>query len=181
MMDLENRKKKMSEDIYSQFLRGYIEESAAATFTEGNAILTGASVNRVQGQNIAMEIHAIGAQLGHPQDSPAAGGTEYVTFCLSTRSGLAAFPNMDDEHVLYVTQIAVRAGVAVYLPLAVNYDEKMPKYVDFKKPLLISHAKIYPYIHSTNSSAAAKAYFFLLHTYVLLDADMAIEALETFR
>lgn len=171
----------MSEDIYSQFLRFSITESAAATLTEGEAILTGASVNRVGNQNIALEIHAVNAQMTTPEDSPSAGGEEYVRFALSTRSGLTAFPSMDDESVIFATSIELRAGVATYLPLVYRNDRYMPNYVEFKHPLLISHPKIYPYIISSNSSAAATCKGFILFTYTLLDADLAIEALEAFR
>lgn len=171
----------MSEDVYSQYIRGSVTESAAATFTAGSAILTGASVNRIKGQNIALEIHAIGASCSWPQDLPASGANESVSFALSTRSDLAAMPDLDEEHVIYRTQIRIEAGVAVYLPLIAQTDEYMPAYVDFKHPLLISHPKIYSYIVSSNSSSAASCFFFLLFTYVLLDADLAIEALEAFR
>lgn len=171
----------MSEDIYSQFLRFEVQESAASTFTGGTAILTGASVNRVADKNIALEIHAINAQLSFPKDSPAAGATEYVLFALSTRSDLSSMPNMDEEHVVFMTMVAVTAGVAVYLPLVLDRLAYMPPYVEFKYPLLISHAKLYPYLLSTNSINAASMYGFLLFTYVLLDADLAIEALESFR
>lgn len=176
-----DRKNKMSEDIYSQYLRFAVTESAAATFTEGSAILTGASVNRVQGQNIALEIRAISAQLPTPQDLPSTGATESVIFSLSTRSALAATPNMDDEHVLYMQGVAVKAGAATYLPLIMRTDQYMPSYVEFDPPLLISHTKLYPYIVSSNSSVAAAMFGFILFTYVLLDADLAIEALEAFR
>lgn len=171
----------MSEDIYSQYLRFAVTESVASTWTEGSAILTGASVNRVAGKNIAMEIHAINAQIGMPQDNPAALATESIIFCLSTRSGLAAAPSIDEEHVIYMCQVGIRAGVAVYLPLILRTDFFMPPYVEFKHPLLISHPKIYPYVISSNSSSPTTVRGFLLFTYVLLDADLAIEALESFR
>lgn len=171
----------MSQDIYSQFLRFDVEESAAGTFTEGAPIMTGASVNRIQGQNIALEIHAIGVGKTFPQDLPASGATEDVSFALSTRSGLAAFPNLDDEHVIHINQTLVKAGVAVYLPLVIEHGQYMPNYVEFKHPLLISHPKLYPYLLSSNSSAKARVRGFILFTYVLLDADLAIEALEAYR
>jgi len=171
----------MSEDIYSQFLRFSVEESAASTFTVGSPILTGASVNRVADKNIALEIHAINAQLSFPVDAPAAGAKEYVAFALSTRSDLAALPHMDAEHVIFLTMATLKAGVAVYLPIVLDRQGYMPPYVEFKYPLLISHAKLYPYILSTNASSPASMYGFLLFTYVLLDADLAIEALESFR
>lgn len=171
----------MSQDIYSQFLRFEIEESVNATFTEGSAILTGASVNRIQGQNIAIEVHAIGVELSMPEDLPATGATEYVGICLSTRSGLTTMPNLNAEHLIYRNQKRLKAGVGTYLPLIFTPDEYMPQYTDFKNPLLISHAKLYPYIISSNSSSKATGFGFLLFTYVLLDADLAIEALETFR
>lgn len=171
----------MSEDIYSQYLRFSVTESAAATFTEGDAILTGASVNRVQGQNIALEIHAIGSHPSMPQDLPSTGAEEKVEVVLSTRSGLAAMPNIDEEHVIYKNAIMIKAGVGTYLPLIWTRDLDMPAYVEFKYPVLISHARIYPYIKSTNSSQTASWDGFLLFTYVLLDADLAIEALESFR
>lgn len=171
----------MSQDIYSQFLRFQVEESAASTLTEGTAILTGASVNRVADKNIALEIHGIQASIPMPQDLPAAGTTEDIAFCLSTRSGLSAFPNIDDEHVIYITQMIVKAGIATYLPLITRNDQYMPPYVEFKHPLLLSHAKIYPYVLSSNSSTKANVRGYLLFTYVLLGADLAIEALESFR
>lgn len=171
----------MSEDIYSQFLRFTVKESAASTFTEGAAILTGASVNRVQDKNIAMEIHAIGAQIPTPQDLPSTGNTESVVFSLSTRSGLTATPNFDDEHVIYQTGVAIKGGVGTYLPLIMRTDQYMAPHTEFKYPLLISHAKLYPYIISSNSTSLAEMFGFILFTYVLLDADLAIEALEAFR
>ena len=171
----------LSEDIYSQFLRFQVQESAPSTFTGGSPILTGASVNRVGDKNIALEIHAINAQLSFPVDSPGAGVVEQVLFCLSTRSDLAAMPTMDAEHVIYMTNVAVKAGVAVYLPLTLDRGGYMPSYVEFKYALLISHAKLYPYLISTNAGASASMYGFILFTYVLLDADLAIEALESFR
>jgi len=171
----------MSEDIYSQFLRFQVQESAASTFTGGSPILTGASVNRVADKNIALEIHAINAQLSMPADAPASGAIEQVLFCLSTRADLTGMPTMDAEHVIYMTNVVIKAGVAVYLPLILDRFGYMPPYVEFRYPLLISHAKLYPYLISTNVAAAASMYGFLLFTYVLLDADLAIEALETFR
>lgn len=171
----------MSEDIYSQFLRFDVTESAAATFTEGSAILTGASVNRIQGQNIALEIHAIGVAMSHPADLPSTGASEYVKFTLSTRSGLAASPAINEEHVVYQCQTTVEGGVGTYVPLLYINDNIMPPYVEYKHPLLISHAKLYPYVISSNSAAAATVKGYILFTYVLLDADLAIEALESFR
>lgn len=171
----------MSEDIYSQFLRATVEESTNATFTEGDAILTGASVNRIQGQNIAMVIHAIGVELTHPEDLPGTGAMEYVKCCLSTRSGLTAMPSLDAEHVIYLNQTQIEAGVGTYLPLMYINDSIMPPYVEYKHPLLISHAKLYLYVLSSNSSAKATARIVITHTFVLIDADLAIEALEAFR
>lgn len=171
----------MSEDIYSQYLRFTANESAASTFTQGTPILTGASVNRVAGKNIALELHAINAQLSFPVDAVAANSLEQVIFCLSTRSDLSGMPYMSDEHVIYMTSIVIRAGVAVYLPLTLDRQGFMPPYVEFKHPLLISHPKIFPYILSSNVASPASMYGFILFTYVLLDADLAIEALESFR
>lgn len=171
----------MSQDIYSQYLRFSLSESAASTFTEGNAILTGASVQRVADRNIALEIHAIGVQIPFPQDLPATGATESIVFTLSTRSGLTATPTMDEAHVIYQCQIALKGGVGTYLPLVYRNDQYMPPYVEFKYPLLISHERLYPYVISSNSSGTADIYGYLLFTYVLLDADLAIEALEAFR
>jgi hypothetical protein len=171
----------MSEDIYSQFLRFTFTESANATFTGGPAVLTGASINRIQGQNIALEIHAIMCALTFPEDLPATGTEEYVSFAISTRSDLVAMPAMSDEHVIYRTQNSLYSGAGTYLPLIHNKDGYMPPYVEFKYPLLVSHTKLYPYLLSSNSSAPAGCYVYLLFTYVLLDADLAIEALEAFR
>lgn len=171
----------MSQDIYSQYLRWKVTESAASTFTEGDAILTGASVNRVQNQNIALEIHAIGVNLSLPADAEVANTTESVTFCLSTRSGLTAMPNLDEEHVIFINQTIKKAGVATYLPFILDRDNYLPRYVEFKYPILISHPKIYPYLVSSNAAATSTCYGFMLFTYVLLDADLAIEALEAFR
>jgi len=171
----------MSQDLYTQFLRGIVTESAAATLTEGTAILTGASVARVQDRNIAMALNSIMCHCSIPEDSPAANGTEAVYFCLSTRSGLAAMPSMDEEHVIYKNANAIRAGVATYLPLVQDRDFYMPRFLEWVHPVLISHAKLYPYVISTNSSAAANVEFVMAYTYVLLDADLAIEALEAYR
>lgn len=171
----------MSEDIYSQYLRFALTESGASTFTEGDAILTGSSPHRVGGQNIALEIHAIGVDLSFPADNPSAYGNESVTVALATRSGLTTMPNIDEEHCVYKNGLYNRAGVGTYLPMNVNRHRFMPSYVQFKHPLLISHPKIYPYILSTNSAAAATGRGYLLFTYVLLDQGMAIEALEAFR
>jgi len=176
-----SRKKKMSEDIYSQFLRAEVQESANATFTVGNAILTGASVNRVGGQNIALEIHAIGVGLSHPEDLPSSGGVENIAFALSTRDDLSGMPELNDEHVIFKNKTEVRAGATTYLPLVVDKDVDMPHYIEFKHPLLISHPKIYPYILSTNSTVQGIGRIFIMFTYVLLDADLAIEALESYR
>lgn len=171
----------MSEDIYSQFLRGDLTESAASTLTEGTAVMTGASVNRVADQNIALEIHSIGCTHSHPEDAPAANSVENSAFCLSTRSGLTTMPEQDEEHVIYKNKYEVRAGVATYLPMQILQDVEMPHHVEFKHPLLISHPKIYPYLLTTNSGTAGRVRFIIAFTYVLLDRDLAIEALESFR
>lgn len=171
----------MSQDLYSQFLRFYVAESAAGTLTEGDPIMTGASVNRVGGQNIALEIHAVCVRVEWPQDLPATGALEYVKFALSTRSGLTDMPTLDEEHVIYMNCREIKAGVGTYLPLIFDGNAYMPAYYEFKYPLLISHNKIYPYIKSSNSSVAGACWGFILFTYVLLDADLAIEALEAFR
>lgn len=178
---MEQESIKMSEDIYSQYLRISITESANSTFTEGDAILTGASVQRLKDQNIGIEIHAIGCHPSWPEDLPSTGAREQVTFCLSTRSGLTVMPNFDAEHVIYIHQVGLEAGVGTYLPLVLDRESYMPAYVEFKHPLLLSHPKIYAYIQSTNSSATATCRAYILFTYVLLDADLAIEALESFR
>lgn len=170
---------KMSEDIYSQYLRWTVTESAAATFTGGSAILTGASVARIKDQNIALEIHAISCQAGLP-DIPAAGAIEYVQVAISTRDDLTAMPTMDDEHVVYLHQQYVRGGVATYVPLIQSENRYMPPFIEFKHPLLISHTKLYPYIQSTNA-AAQTVNGFILFTYVLLSDALAIEALEAYR
>jgi hypothetical protein len=169
------------EDIYSQFLRGNVAESAASTFTAGAAILTGASVNRVGGKMIGMEIHAIGVESSKPQDLPSTGNREYVAFALSTRSDLTAMPGINEDHVVYKNQVSIDAGVGTYLPLLEDRDSPMPRYMEFKSPLLVAHDKLYPYILSTNSSAAASVAFWILFTYVLMDDAIAIEALEAFR
>lgn len=171
----------MSSDIYSQYLRFEVTESAASTLTVGSAILTGASVNKVQGQNIAMEVHAICAELSNPADLPSTGAVEYVRFALSTRSDLTSMPGLQEEHVLFKTEYMIKAGVGTYLPLISIRDRIMPPYVEYKLPLLISHAKLYPYVQSSNSAATASVYGYILMNYVLLDADLAIEALEVFR
>jgi hypothetical protein len=119
--------------------------------------------------------------LSWPEDLPSAGAEEYVIVFLSTRADLTAMPDLDDEHVIAITALNLHAGVATYLPLISRTNRYMPPYIEFKHPLLISHPKIYAYIKSSNSSAAASAKGFILFTYVLLDADLAIEALEAFR
>ncbi|GAI25675.1 unnamed protein product, partial [marine sediment metagenome] len=98
--------------------------------------------------------------------------------CLSTRSGLVDMPQISEEHVIYRTQIRVEA---LTLTEVLIRQEYMPAYVQFKHPLLISHPKIYPYVLSSNSATLGACYFFILFTFVLLDADLAIEALEVFR
>lgn len=171
----------MSEDIYSQFLRFSLDESAATTFTAGDAILTGAKFSRIEGDSLALEVHAISLTCSMPEDLPATGASEYVDFALSTKEGLTSMPNVNEDHVIYRNRLEIAAGVATYLPLLAFEDRFMPHYINFDKPLLISHAKIYPYIVSTNSSAASWVRGWLLYTFVLLDQGLALEALEAFR
>lgn len=171
----------MSQDIYIQFKRIKVTESAASTLTEGDAVLTGASVNRVQGQNIAMEIHSVLCHHTTPADVPGINATETSWFALSTRSGESAIPNLEDESTIYLNAMQVRSGAAAGDPLLYDRDVYMPHYWEFAKPLLVSHEKIYPYILTSNAAAAGEAVCVLGFTYVLIDADMAIEALEAFR
>ena len=168
-------------DVYGQFMKGSIEESAFATFTQGAAIETGASVNRIQGQNLAIELHSVLAVLSDPEDLPATGAQEAVYFWISTRSGLTTSPSISDEHIVYAACYSIRAGVGVYLPLIADKNKYYPSFHEYKYPILISHKKLYPYIISTNSSAAANVKFCLSYTYVLVDGELAIEALEAFR
>lgn len=154
-------------------------ESANGTFTEGNAILTGASL-RVGGTAIAIELRAILGSLSDPEDNPAATTTEYVRGCIATRSGLASMPNLDEEYLLYKTGKNYRGGVATYIPLIQNLED-MPTYCTFDPPILVSHSKLYPYVQSSNSSAAASFKGYIFYFFVDIDGSLAVEALEVFR
>jgi hypothetical protein len=173
--------KNLSEDVYMQFLRGYVAESAAGTLTEGDSIETGCTITRIQGNSLAMEVHFITSWCGFPEDNPSTGNEEYVTFWISTRTGLAAVPHIDEHHVMYQTGNVLRAGAATYLPLVMVTNQYMPSWVEFTHPLLVSQSKLFPYIKSSNSGSVAACYYMIGYTYVLVTPDIAIEALEAFR
>lgn len=114
------------------------------------------------------------------EDNPAATTNEIIRGGISTRSGLAAMPDVVDEHCIYKRSIVLHGGVATYLPL-ILYEEDMRPNENFVPPLLISHSKLYPYVLSTNSSAAATFKGNIFFNYIEISGDLAVEALETFR
>lgn len=169
----------MPEDVYAQALRFTVTESANSTLTEGNAILTGASV-RGQG-GIAIEVHRIIGQLGLPEDNPAATAQETAYGSISTRSGLTSIPALGDEHCVYTTSKLIRGGVATYLPLVFDAEDLMPRNMRYVPPILLSHSRLYPYVLSTNSSATHTFQGQIWFNYVDITGELAIEALEVFR
>ncbi len=171
----------ISEDVYGQFLRFSVTESAANTFTEGSAIYTGASVRSVQGKALCLEVHQIVGDLTLPEDIPATTASEFNWGGVSTRSGLTAIPSIDEDHVIYSTEISITGGVATYVPLVRDTNRHMPQVTNFPKPILVSHTKLFPYVESSNSSATSIFAGYIFFNYVLLDGALAIEALETFR
>lgn len=166
-------------DIYGQYLRYALSESAASTFTL-DAIPTGCGLRVGGGTGIAMEIHSILGLCSNPQDLPATGALEYVTGAISTNGSLAAMPSIDASSVLYKTTLGLQAGVGTYLPLVHMFPE-MPPFTQFSLPILIAHPTLYACVLSTNSANAASFKGFLFHTYVDVDGQLAIEALEVFR
>lgn len=169
----------MTTDAYGQFLRYYVAESAAATLTEGNAILTGSTM-RMGGNAVAIEIHHILGSLSYPEDVPATTAVEYTRGAIATRSSLSSMPNLDEEYLIYKTGISLKGGVATYVPLIQHYED-MPSYTVFDPPILLSHSKLYPYVQSSNSSAAATFKGYLFYFFVDISGDLAVEALEVFR
>ena len=170
----------MPEDVYMQFINGSITESAAATLTE-QEILTGCSVaGMIKNEAIGMEIREIILQVPMPEDEPATGAEEYIDFCLSTESGLTSSPNLDDVHCIYKIRKGLHAGVATYLPQT-SYINGYPEHWQFIHPLLVPHPKIYAYIISSNSSAAAQVWYRIGFTYVRLTGPEVMEALEVWR
>lgn len=165
-------------DAYGQFLRYAVEESAASTLTEGNSILTGAYISRQGGQ--ACEIYRILGQLKFPADLPSTGATESNVGTISTRSGLAAMPTLDEEHVIYKRGLVVKAGVGTYLPL-IWYANDMERLQIFDPPILVSHSKLYPYVESSNASVLGDFRGYIFFIYVDVDGPLAIEALEAYR
>lgn len=170
----------MASDVYGQFLRYAVSESAAATLTEGTAIITGAQSRLSGGGFLGLEVHYILGVLSFPQDNPAATTNEIVRGAISTQSGLSSMPDVDDEQTLFKRSVVVHGGVATYLP-EVLYEEDMPAYARFDPPLLLSHPKIYPYVLSTNSSTAASFKGHVFYNLVDISGDLAVEALEVFR
>lgn len=170
----------MAEDVYMQFLNGVITESAASTLTELE-IYTGATIGgMVQGNAIALEIREVLLVGSQPADNPAAVAKEEMKFAFSVQPGLAAMPTLDDVHVIYYHERALRAGVATYLPLVYSY-EGYPQAYQYISPLLVPYSKIYAYLISTNASAAAIVRFRVGFTYVELAGQQIVEALEVWR
>lgn len=166
-------------DIYGQFLRYRVTESAASTLTYSE-IPTGCGLRVGGGSGIAMEVHAILGLCSEPEDLPATGANEYVAGALDTSGTLSAFPDADDIHLLYRTLRGVSAGVATYLPL-INSPSDFPPFTQFSIPVLIANPKLYAYVESSNSATAANFKGHIFHNYVDVDGSLAIEALEVFR
>jgi hypothetical protein len=168
-------------DVYGQFLRWSVTESTPATMEEGNGIQTGAQSRLSGGGFLALEVHNILGAVSIPTDEPAANTTEQTIGALSTRSGLAAIPDLSDEHCIYRTVMTVRAGVATYLPQIIINREMSP-FTTFAPPLLVSHKTIYPYVQGSDAGGTA-AYFngYIFYNYVDIEGALAVEALEAFR
>lgn len=170
----------MPQDVYGQFLRYAVSESAASTLTEGGALITGAQSRLSGGGFLALEVHYILGVLAFPEDNPAATTSEIARGAISTRSGLASMPDVTDESTLYKRSVVIHGGVATYIP-EVLYEEDMPAYATFPIPLLISHPKLYPYVLSTNSSNPQSFKGHIFYNLVDISGDLAVEALEVFR
>lgn len=166
-------------DVYGQFLRYYLAESAASTLTT-EAIPTGCGLRMGGGTGIAMELRSVMCSLSNPEDLPSTGAVESIAAAISVNEDLAAMPNLHDKGTVYKTFKAHKAGVGTYLPL-LQVGGDMPEFTQFDIPVLIAHPSLNAYILSTNSSAAATMKGFFFHNYVDVDGPLAIEALEVFR
>jgi hypothetical protein len=167
-------------DVYGQFLRWTVTESAAGTLTEGNAIQTGAQSRLSGGGFLALEVHQIVGSLTIPTDAVAANATEQVIGTVSTRSSLAAHPTLNDEHCIYRSVIQVRGTTATYLPVYALIKD-MPPVTNFRPPLLVSHKSLYPYVSSSSAGDAMSFNGYIFYNYVDVSGELAVEALEAFR
>ena len=161
-------------DKYPNVVPMAATEDSFGAFTEHEIDIPNSFITRT-----AMLVHQIEMLIPFPEDSPSTDAQETVTVSLHTQPR-ADHGRITDDYCIGYWRNTVRAGVAVYLPLMFSQAEGLPSVYKFPddKPLIIVAQKLYLYIQSTNSSAAAYAHGRLLCTFKTLTEKEWREAFE---